>query len=448
MVSRALLTAFGWLVAHLPTWLLHPICQVFGRLFLAVFRGRRLAMKHNIAIALPELRRRERRAIAKTSATRLVELGLFALAAPFLSRSRIRKTFSLAGPWADVLHNLRSGTRPQLLLIPHQTLTEALTFLPFLLACEEENLPIAILYRPFANAALENFVRRTRERFGLQLFARKHGPMAAVRIIRRGGCVGLLFDQNAGPAGTLSLLCGHISSTTPLPNLLREAGAATVWMASVERTGFFSGILSVEALPDGPVTATMNLWLENRLKMDGRFCRDWLWAHRRWKCPTRLALTLAGRRNDLAHALKIRGLAKLPKSWPTIVHLPAATSGLWANVQALVLALQTNRPDAFIKILCHPRLHAAAILAFPTADGLVKKFSRGEHWELFFTFSKNPLAGLAAAWHGIPLRIGLHGRGRQPFLTHLPDLASLGLPTPVTSHGRRDSFPKCHKFPP
>ncbi|MDR3117661.1 MAG: hypothetical protein LBT98_03800 [Puniceicoccales bacterium] len=433
MVLRALLAILGGAVAHLPAMVLRPLCWALGRLLFLVHRPRRALLCRNLDLALPFLKKRERRAIARRSASRLVELGLFSLAAPFLSPGRIRRQFSLRGPWQSVLENLRAGDRPQLLLIPHQTLTEALTFLPLLLAVEKESLPVAILYRPFANPVLESSVRRTRERFGLRLLSRKRSLAEAASLLRSGGCVGLLFDQNAGAAGTLSLLCGRIVSSSPLAELFHGHGTENIWLARVERTGFFRGTVAVEPLPatEGTVAAASDLWLESHLERDGNFRSDWLWAHGRWKWPANRILSLQSKRSALDRALALRSLDSLPRRFPIAVRLANSPSA-WQPVGEFLRAIREGRPDGHITLLCPARLLDSASWAFPDADAIAAGTRDAGPFDLYFTFSQSYLAGWEA--RGTPLRIGIGGRVRRPFLGQcIPSserrhLVSLGLP--------------------
>ncbi len=56
----------------------------------------------------------------------------------------------------------------------------------------------------------------------MRLLSRKEGFAEALKILRGGGCIGLLFDQNAGMQGVLTTFFGRVCSTTELPGLLAE----------------------------------------------------------------------------------------------------------------------------------------------------------------------------------------------------------------------------------
>src|SRR5690606_3208199 len=119
-----------------------------------------------------------------------------------------------------------------LVLVPHCRLMEAITFLPQLI--EREFPEVGVIYRPLKNPTVEQWVLCTRQRFGLRLLSRHEGFLDAVRILDGGGAVAILFDQNAGTIGSLTLFMDRLCSTTELPGLLAAKGKASVYVAWVE----------------------------------------------------------------------------------------------------------------------------------------------------------------------------------------------------------------------
>ena len=61
------------------------------------------------------------------------------------------------------------------------------------------------------NPSADAFVKNARERFGMKLLSRRDGFAEALKILRRKGFVGVLFDQNAGLQGAhqQQFLLGH-----------------------------------------------------------------------------------------------------------------------------------------------------------------------------------------------------------------------------------------------
>src|SRR5208282_2424151 len=107
--------------------------------------------------------------------------------------------------WA---RDLRANPRPVVLATLHLALWESQTWLKVL--CPVELPEFGIIFRPLGNPSLDDFVRRTRERHGMRLLSRRAGFAQALSILRGKGCVGVLFDQNAGDQGALTLLLGRV----------------------------------------------------------------------------------------------------------------------------------------------------------------------------------------------------------------------------------------------
>ena len=99
-----LLSPIGWLLARMPRRALAVLTAVLAEAMLAALpRRRRLALS-NLSHAFPGRPARWRRRIARTSARRLVETALLAVAAPHLGGRRIRAMARLAPSaeaWAD-----------------------------------------------------------------------------------------------------------------------------------------------------------------------------------------------------------------------------------------------------------------------------------------------------------------------------------------------------------
>lgn len=128
-------------------------------------------MLRNLRLCFPEKTPRERRAIALESCRRMIEMGMFVLASPHFSRERILKNFSVD---ERELSAAVAFPGPMVIAVPHFSLMESLTMVPLLYPPVAQR-PVGIFYRPFDNAAIETWVRNTRERWGCRLLSRKKG---------------------------------------------------------------------------------------------------------------------------------------------------------------------------------------------------------------------------------------------------------------------------------
>jgi ADP-heptose:LPS heptosyltransferase len=290
-----------------------------------------------------------------------------------------------------------------------------------------------IVFRPLDNPTADAFVKRTRERFGMRLLSRKRGFAEAAQILRGGGCVGLLFDQNAGMQGALTLLFDRVCSTSELPGLLACKFDAELRTFHPRRTGFWRVAFESDPIPhDGTAaeaTFALNRWLEKALA-DEDMCASWLWVHDRWRhqdIPAR-RFQLSSKRNLLEADLRSRGLAALPRRTRVWVRMPNWLGDV-VMVLPLLRALRRSRPDAAVTLVAR-REFLPLLSSWDVAEALVPLPQRGpgyycrfrafraEYPDTWLLFT-NSVRGDVEAWiAGCPQRFGIVRPGRpRPLLT-------------------------------
>lgn len=299
----------------------------------------------------------------------MIETALFVLVSPFLSKSQIRRQFRVSDEALRLSEESRAEQKPLVVLVPHCRLMEAITFLPVLI---EQGFPeVGVIYRPLKNPKLEDWILRTRQRFGLRMLSRREGFLDAVHILDSGGAVAILFDQNAGTIGSLTTFMDRLCSTTELPGLLAVKGRATIYAAWVESNGTpFSGIIRGDRLPSSrdvlTTTFNANQWLENKLRTDTDFCANWLWMHDRWRHQDQAhcRFSLHSRRNVLRETMEFQGRTALPRNFRILIRMPNWLGDVLMSLP-LIKALRASRPDAEISLLAAPPLKE-----FLTASGV------------------------------------------------------------------------------
>jgi lauroyl/myristoyl acyltransferase len=426
------LSILGRLFAVTPEPILRAVAASGGGLVLALAPRRRRVLRSNLHHAFPDRTSAWREEVARQSSRRLVETALLSLAAPYLSEARIRSIARL-GPSAEALaRSLGERPRPVVLATLHLALWESQTWYKLLSPVKMPEF--GIIFRPLDNAALDRFVKRTRERHGMKLLSRKAGFAEALGTLRAKGCVGVLFDQNAGDQGALSLLFGRVCSTTELPGVLAAKFGAELRTFYPRRTGFWRVTFESDPVPsDGTAegaTLSLNRWLESALSRED-LCASWLWTHDRWRnqdVPAR-RLRLEAKRNLLWKDAAARGLTRLPRNTRVFIRLP---NWLGDVVMALPLlrAIRASRPDAELTVLARPgfvalleSLHVAdAVLPLPRQGpgyfgfSLALRARYPDTWILFTNSARGDLEALAA---GCPQRFGIVRPGkRRPLLTH------------------------------
>ena len=427
-----ILTLIGRLLAVTPEPLLRAVSAVGGEAILWLAPRRRRLLRSNLHHSVPQRPRSWRRRMARESSRRLVETALLSLASPFLSERRIRKIARL-GPSVDAFaRDCSARPRPVVLATLHLAHWESQTWLKLL---SPVPLPeFGIIFRPLASASLDAFVRRTRERHGMRLLSRREGFAEALAILRRKGCVGVLFDQNAGDQGALTLLMGRVCSSTELPGLLAAKFGAELRTFYPRRTAFWRVTFESNPVPfDGTAagaTLSLNGWFETAMS-DEELCASWLWAHDRWRnqdVPSR-RLRLEAKRNLLDADLRNRGLDQPPRNTRVWIRMPNWLGDV-AMALPLVRALRASRPDAEITLLAKPAFVpllealcvADRVRALPAhGPGYLARFaalraSYPDTWILFTNSLRGDLEARAAA---CPQRFGIERPGRRrPLLTH------------------------------
>jgi len=429
-----LIQSLGWILARAPEGLLRVVAAGLGTALHVGLPRRRRLLRSNLSHAFPELSPAARDAIARESCRRLVETGMLSLASPFLSPDRLRRILCAGPGLEDMLRERRDHPRPTVLVSAHLAYWEAQTWMAVL-----TDLPLGdfgVIYRPLDHAGLDNFVRRTRERFGMRLLSRKAGFAEAARILRHCGCVGILFDQNAGMQGALTTLFGRVCSTTELPGILAEKFGAEVRVITAHRRDFWRVELRIAPVPhDGTaagVVFALNRWLEEALTADTGLRDSWLWSHDRWRHQDRptARFRLESRRSLLAEEQRARGWSHLPRRTRLFVRLP---NWLGDVVMALPLlrAVRAARPDMEFTLVGKGPFREVCELGGLEFEHYVPLPPRGiGYWghfralagrspDTYLLLTQSLRGDLEARLTAAPQRFGLVRPGhRRPLLTH------------------------------
>jgi ADP-heptose:LPS heptosyltransferase/lauroyl/myristoyl acyltransferase len=427
------LKLLGWLAAHAPEPALRLLSAALGDLiFFALPRRRRLVLS-NLHHAFPEKPAAWHRGIGRESCRRLIETGLLSLATPYLSERRWREIVTASPALVSAHQRHQADPAPTLICSPHLAYWEAQT--AQFLVTPAPHPEFGVIFRPLDNSSADAFVKRSRERFGMRLLSRKDGFAEALKILRRRGWIGVLFDQNAGLQGALTLLFDRVCATTELPGLMAEKFSARVYGIFPRRRAFWRVEIDVEQVPHDnrseSVTLGLNRWLESLLRSDDNLCASWLWAHDRWRnqdMPSR-RFRLEAKRDLLAADLAARQLTVPPRRTRIWVRLPNWLGDVVMAVP-LLRALRAGRPDAeitfvgkkqFLPLLAGEGL-ADRLHPLPAQGrGYFAHFRalRTEYPDVWLLFT-NSFRGDCEAWlAGAKQRFGLVRPGKKrPLLTH------------------------------
>lgn len=152
--------------------------------------------------------------------------------------------------------------------------------------------PLHTIYRPLDNALLDGYLRRERTRFGQKIFPRDSSVLSLMRILRRGGFLGVLVDQNQKEGGVFVDFFGRKASTVRgVAALHRRTGAPIVTGYIRREPGSFRHRLLVDRpiwceRTDDAEEDVRRVTQEFTSRLEG-YVRDvpgqWLWLHRRWR---------------------------------------------------------------------------------------------------------------------------------------------------------------------
>ena len=152
--------------------------------------------------------------------------------------------------------------------------------------------PLNAVARPLDNPLIEKYVDEMRKLTGQKILTMEGAVRDMVAVLKSGGAVAILMDQDARRHGILVDFFGRPASTWPTAAMLSLKLGSPIVVGFVRRIGeSFRYKLTVDSVflpePTGDKEADVrNLTqkLTARLEARIRECPDqWFWVHRRWK---------------------------------------------------------------------------------------------------------------------------------------------------------------------
>ena len=281
LLARLLLAA-AWLLHGLPLGLQATLGRAFGRLLHRFGARRRRIALRNVALCLPELAERERRALVHEHFEWLGRSLLERAVLWYAPRKRLERLIQVAG---DV-HFAQNTDRPVLWLVPHFLAVDVAGAATQI----HQTRQVVDVYAPQSNAVLDQALLRGRSRFGQALFlTRQDGARAIVRAIRRGLAFFNPADMDFGPRDAAFVpFFGVPAATLLAPSRMARSLGMVVQPLVGEILPGGQG-WRVTFLPpwtdwpsDDPVAdaARMNQFIEAQVRLNPA---QYLWVHKRFK---------------------------------------------------------------------------------------------------------------------------------------------------------------------
>jgi len=269
----------AWLLARLPWPLQRALGRAVGALLCAVLPARRQVAARNLELCFPELSPAQREALLRESFAQL-GIGLFEFARAWWGEvGPLRKGLQVEG--LEHLEAARAGGRGVIVISGHFTTLE----ISARLMCDYA--PLAGMYRPHDQGAMEWAVKRGRLRYAAAMFGREE-LRPALRHLKQGGLLWFAPDQDTrrGDSVFVPFFGRPAYSLTSTHQLARLSGAAVLAFAHERRADGGYTLRLSPALADFPSadatadTARVMAAIEDMVR---RVPAQYLWIHRRFK---------------------------------------------------------------------------------------------------------------------------------------------------------------------
>ena len=267
----------GWL----PTSWMWNIGAFFGRLAHSVAKKRKAIVQANLKIVQPEIGNQELETLSKEVFSKSFGNLVSSINTGFMPFNKVKQVVTIKNQ--DKLDELEDGNGCIMLLF-HMGNWEILTRVAHMINSDR---PAGAMYRPLNNILIDEYIKRSREKDGTQLFGRKKGLIQASKFIREGGMLGILADQHSGKAGVNLPLFGKETSITPLPCMLAQKYNCQIIPVTVVTTApgqwdisFCTPFRVPKELDKTEATKLLTPVMEQVMKEHNS---DIFWLHDRWK---------------------------------------------------------------------------------------------------------------------------------------------------------------------
>jgi KDO2-lipid IV(A) lauroyltransferase len=278
------------LLQALPIGAAARLAEAFAWLAYRVDRRHRAVARGNLRQAYPMLSEAQRERLVRATYRHFC---LMIVEMVFLPRklqpSNWRRYLDLA-PGETVVRALLSG-RPTIVVTGHYGNWEMAGYALALFGFKS-----AAVARPLDNPYLDDLVRRFRQKTGQQLLNKKGDFERTEQILKAGGILCTLGDQDAGQGGLFVDFFGRPASTHKAIALLALHHDALILVAAARRAGPVMRYRLEAAAPIDPrdyanqqggvqaLTQRFTHEFEEIVRLDPR---QYLWLHRRWKSVPR-----------------------------------------------------------------------------------------------------------------------------------------------------------------
>jgi len=183
------------------------------------------------------------------------------------------------------LHALRDGGRPAVLISGHLANFEVMAAV--IMAA---GVPCQVTYRAANNPYVDALIRKSRERYGIRLFAPKgDGTRELMAGMKRGDCIALLVDQKYNQGPEVRFFDQPVNASPGAARLALRFGTVMQPLSVVRLPGVRFRVTAHEPIvvhdtgdKAGDIlrgVQAANAFVEDRVR---EHPVDWFWVHKRW----------------------------------------------------------------------------------------------------------------------------------------------------------------------
>jgi len=243
--------------------------------------GTHRTVRRNLRIAFPDMdpEARERLAVEQWDQTgrTFAELAVMDRLTPESGRIEI--------VGLERLHAIRDGGRPVVLISGHLANFEVMAAV--IMAA---GIPCLVTYRATNNPYVDALIRRSRERYGITLFAPKgDGTRDLLQGMKRGDSIALLVDQKYSQGPEVQFFGQPVDAAPGAARLAARFGTVMQPLSVVRLPGVRFRVTAHEPIAIGD-SGDRNANILDGVQAANRFVEDrvrehpvdWFWVHKRW----------------------------------------------------------------------------------------------------------------------------------------------------------------------
>ncbi len=289
-VSLFLFRVFIFVMGIMPFKVMYLFSDLFAFFLYRVAGYRKKVVFDNLKNAFPEKSQKEIKKIAKMTYENLADITLEGFKTFGLSKDDIAKRYKIKNREL-VLSYFKNGKSVMMLGAHFNNWEWGTSALPVHLDFSDESVDsnIIIVYKPLANKAIDNYMRKTRKKAGALLVSLHESGYYFNKYSTRNAGFVLIADQNPSNKNK-SVWVKFFGRETPFlrgAEILSRKYDLPVLFGEVKRIkrGFYEYEFHLltenpKQLESGEITKLYAAKLEEIIKKQPE---NWLWSHRRWK---------------------------------------------------------------------------------------------------------------------------------------------------------------------